>query len=202
MTSESKDVPVTPGSASLDTGPMYSGKTSSMLTDIERKAYGFPCVIIKYAKDVRYGTVDQITSHNTRTISSRPKTEASESIRIIAASKLSDVVLYESEKNVGLDEGQFYPDLKDGVVAWLKEGRNVFVAALNSDYKRVMFPTLVSVFPYFKKVRLHTAICMFCHKEEAQYSKCIVPEKMKGVKEYIGGIESYKSCCDSCWDKV
>lgn len=202
MTSETKEEnSVQSGTITLYVGPMFSGKTSTMLTAIERKAYGFPCVIIKYIKDTRYGTADEIKSHNTRVISSRPRNEMGESIRIIVVGKLSDVVLHEAENNIGIDEGQFFPDLNEQSNIWADAGKHVIIAALNGTFERKMFSTVSSLIPNCIKIEKLTAVCMFCHRRDAHWTKRTI--RVAGDKEeFIGGTESYKACCRVCWDKV
>jgi hypothetical protein len=50
-------------------------------------------------------------------------------LRVVAASRRLDVELGADVLHVGVDEGQFFPDLRAALDGWIREGRRVYVGA-------------------------------------------------------------------------
>ncbi len=83
-------------------GPMFSGKSTELIRRLKRyKIARYECLIVKYARDVRYSS-EGISTHDRH------------SLKAVSATALAD--LRERAKDydvVGVDEGQF-------VSAWLE----------------------------------------------------------------------------------
>src|ERR1700677_2191846 len=91
-------------------GPMYSDKTSDLVSRIRRAAYADQaCVIIKCKRDTRYEAGEMVASHSEIRQGSSPAGPAMAPIRVVVAERLSDILV--TEPVVGVDEGQFFPDL-------------------------------------------------------------------------------------------
>ena len=116
-------------------GPMFAGKTTLMISKVERAAIAeLDCLIIKHTADSRYTDEAEIHAHSGRTVSE------SNSISTVKANCLEDVS--EQVKRVqvvGIDEGQFYPDLIACCEKWANAGKRVIVAALDGTYAREPF---------------------------------------------------------------
>lgn len=92
------------GEIQLILGPMFSGKTSELIRRIKRyETANHKCMVIKYAKDVRYDDGDEqaansISTHDRNKLNATMKaTELSEQVEQLA-------VAYSV---IGIDEGQF-----------------------------------------------------------------------------------------------
>ena len=103
------------GRIDLIFGPMFSGKTSDLLNRIRRyKIANKKCVVVKYSLDTRYHDSD-ISSHDF------------DVHEAVCAKQLSDVEKLVIDSDViGIDEGQFYPDIIDFCEKNGKFGKNCY----------------------------------------------------------------------------
>lgn len=178
------------GKLILNVGPMFSGKTSEIHQQFERKTRAcVPCLLVKYASDNRYST-DHVVSHkdmfgNFRQIPCINISYLSELDRLIKDS--------ESKPNtIFIDEIQFFPD-KEYVNVILENDINVTASGLNGDWQRKMFPGMDDLFARAYDIKMFQSICGFCKSEDACYSKKISEEAG------IGGHEKYLSACLDCY---
>ena len=63
---------------------------------------------------------------------------------------------------IGVDEGQFFPDLVDFCEYAAEQGKIVLVAALDGTYQRQGFPAILNIIPLAEHVVKLTAVCMLC----------------------------------------
>ena len=62
-----------------------------------------------------------------------------------------------------IDEGQFFPDLKEYVVKWCEEyKKNIIVIGLDGDYKRNPFGQILDLIPIADNVMKLKAMCKLC----------------------------------------
>jgi thymidine kinase len=156
------------GSAEFFLGPMFSEKTTSVGRRIKRaRLGGLACVFVKSATDVRYGAGPAIRTHGGASIEASPATDDLGRLRIVEARRLLGVELAPDEFDVGVDEGQFFPDLREALDAWMREGRRVYVAALDGDFCRKAFPAVAAALPLATRIVKLTAVCMLCGVGEA-----------------------------------
>ena len=141
------------------------------------------CMIIKYAKDVRY-SAENVATHDRQMMPARPV-----------------LCLGEMDKEVGrydvvaIDEGQFYPDLVHYVERWVNQGLIVIVAALDGTFQRKPFGAVLDLVPLADHVVKLTAICAHCQRD-APFSKRIGTET---EVEVLGGTEKYVAVCHACY---
>jgi thymidine kinase len=190
------------GELTLIMGPMFSGKTSAVMESITRHRYaGINALVIKYKGDNRYGEGSHIQTHAGSRHGEHAGTEKLSPLHIRAVERLSQVVLPECEKLViGIDEGQFYPDLREGVAAWLAAGHTIFIAALDGDYQQQMFQPVVSVLPLATHITKLHAVCMKCRSADG--SPVPAPFTRRtcagGAQKLIGGEDVYQAVCARC----
>lgn len=96
---------------------------------------------------------------------------------------------------IGIDEGQFFPDLIDFCESFANSGKIVVVAALDGTYQRKAFGEIMNLVPLAENVIKLNAICMRCFKN-ASFTKRISDEK---AVEIIGGTDKYMSVCRQCY---
>lgn len=207
------------GTLTLILGAMFAGKTTEMIVRVlglshapERRA-----VIVLYAEDDRYNVGDSIATHNYPAL---PALASAERVQVIRASTLADArqkmgalggtgdssTSDSSGTNdsstsddgklpdiIGIDEGQMFPDLEHAGM-WADRGACVFVAALNSDFRRAPFPGVAQLAP--DDVIFRRAECTDCKERPAAFTFRMSNDDALLV---IGGAESYRALCRACY---
>eukprot|EP01006_Ploeotia_vitrea_P061529 TRINITY_DN78328_c0_g1_i1.p1 TRINITY_DN78328_c0_g1~~TRINITY_DN78328_c0_g1_i1.p1 ORF type:complete len:265 (+),score=38.18 TRINITY_DN78328_c0_g1_i1:36-797(+) len=179
----------TPGRIELVIGPMFAGKTTELLRRMRFHLYSQKrCLVIKNKMDTRYnseGEVDSVVSHN------RDQIEA------VAAAKLGDVEEWLHKADViGIDEGQFFPDLKDFAEKAANMGKHVIIAALDGDYKREPFGDVCQIVPLAEEISKLHAICMTCKAHKAAFTRRLCAGDQV---ELVGGADKYIAVCRACY---
>ena len=185
------------GSIELIIGPMFSEKTTEMISRIRRASVADEyAVVIKWEKDTRYETGATIASHADIRQSSTKGSSSGAPIRVVIAKTLADVVLDEKEVVIGIDEGQFYPDLVEQCEKWARGGRRVIVAALDGDFMRRPFGHVCDLIPLCEVVEKRRGVCMECRSADSAFTQRF-GDGTAIVQE--GGSESYRSVCRWCY---
>jgi thymidine kinase len=174
------------GRIELIIGPMFAGKTSELLRRLRRHHYSRKqCLVVKAAKDERYSTTC-VSSHDKQQMSAT-----------------SCATLFEVKKEmapyhvIGIDEGQFFPDLRAFAEWAANQGKIVIIAALDGDFKRQPFGDVCSLIPLAEKVDKLTAVCMICQSSEASFSHRLVSSR---DVELVGGADKYVAACRECYN--
>ncbi len=77
-------------------------------------------------------------------------------------------------------------------------GKIVFISALNANFKRESFETIIKIIPKCDSIIYLKSICGFCEDaNDASFTLRIVENKDEVL---IGGIEAYKPCCRNCYN--
>ncbi len=173
---------------------MFSGKTSELLRLVERQQIAKRrCVLIRYSKgtrslspltpDDRYST-DCVATHHGQQM---PAVSATTLRSVLPECLNYDVV--------GIDEGQFFPDVVDVADELANYGKVVIIASLDGTFERLPFPSRVLdlVARAEHVVKLH-AVCSVCGGN-APFSKRLSQEKDVQV---IGGADKYIAVCRAC----
>ena len=185
-------------------GPMFSGKTTRMLESIQKERMGgVDCLVVKHAKDSRYTSGAAIQTHNQRLFTTETGEEATApgSQRIVMAEDLLSLEVASNEAVVGVDEGQFFGDLRAAILQWQNEGRRVIVSALDGDYGRQMFAPIIEALPLATAIVKLSAVCTECalrkkKRVDAPYTlRCVQSVE----KTLIGGQGVYKAVCLGCY---
>ena len=161
---------------------MFSGKSTELIRRLKRYQIArYECLIIKYAKDKRYNS-ECIATHDQQTL------------HAINADRLGDLDISNYDV-IGIDEGQFFPDVVHFCESAANAGKVVIVAALDGTYQKRGFGNFLELVPLAEHVIKLTAVCMLCFGE-GSYTKRISNEK---EVEVIGGAEKYMSVCRKCY---
>lgn len=169
-------------------GPMFSGKSTELIRRLQRfKIARYNCLIVKYANDNRYTEGESIATHD------------KQMLQAVNATKLNDLKnkfnIVDDYDVIGIDEGQFFPDIVEFAEAMANIGKTVIVAALDGTYQRKGFASILELVPLAEHVIKLTAVCMICF-EDGSYTKRITEDK---EIEVIGGAEKYMATCRSCY---
>lgn len=166
-------------------GPMFSGKTTELLRRIKRyQVANHSCMVIKYEKDNRYD-VDGVATHDRQTL------------RASACSVLDHIKSKAMDYSVlGIDEGQFFPDVVEFSEEMASLGKTVIIAALDGTFQRQAFGRVLDLVPLAESVVKLNAVCMHCFKDAA-FTKRLGEEKKV---EVIGGADKYMAVCRDCYN--
>ncbi|XP_025892658.1 thymidine kinase, cytosolic isoform X1 [Nothoprocta perdicaria] len=193
-------------------GPMFSGKSTELMRRVRRfQLAQYRCLLVKYAKDTRYGTAG-LSTHDRSTMEALP------------ACLLQDV--YQEALGsavIGIDEGQFFPDIVEFCEMMANTGKTIIVAALDGTFQRKAFGSILNLVPLAESVVKLNAVCMECYRE-ASYTKRLGAERevtssccpRAGTSfgeppcraqlarspcqvEVIGGADKYHSVCRTCY---
>lgn len=167
-------------------GSMFSGKTEELIRRLRRARIADQSVeIFKPAKDTRY-SVEDVVSHDARTIASRPVNSSAEILEVAA-----DIHV------IGIDEAQFFDE---GITLVCEElairGHRVIIAGLDMDFRGRPFgpmPDLLAVAEYITK--LH-AICLHCGNL-ATHTYRLTPDAETVV---LGEKDIYEARCRHCFN--
>lgn len=175
----------------LFTGPMFVGKTTTMFKAVTDHAdKGDHSVIIKPGTDSR-GSFDTIFTHD--------GDKKNQNVSIIVADTIQEAFLSlpDNVKVVGIDEGQFFPDLYK--LTDSQKGLNIYISALSGDFLQRPFAgieKLVAACTELKVVTL-TGKCMGedgCPNPSEYSIRSIKDDRLV----VVGGSELYKAVCYKC----
>ena len=160
---------VFPTSFQVIFGPMFSGKSTELIRRLQRfKIARYNCLIVKYANDKRYTEDDAIATHDRQML------------QAVNATKLNDLKskfnIVDDYDVIGIDEGQFFPDIIEFAESMANNGKTVIVAALDGTYQRKGFANILELVPLAEHVIKLTAVCMICF-EDGSYTKRITEDK-------------------------
>ena len=177
-------------------GPMFCGKTSSLLHKLSlHKMCGKRVLYVNSDIDTR--TDGGFSTHN-------PLIKDSLDIDQVKVHKLADIMDRMNEYDVvGIDESQFFDDLVPNVKALVISLRKiVYVGGLTGDSNMSLFGNMFRLIPLSNKVTTLNAICEGCSKvgamREANFTKRIVNESESIL---VGGHDSYIPVCRECYYK-
>ncbi|GLT80197.1 hypothetical protein SLA2020_516500 [Shorea laevis] len=163
-------------------GPMFSGKTTTLLHRIQSESItGRSVAVIKSDKDARYG-LDSIVTHD------GAKLPCWALANLSSFKEKFGLDAYDKLDVIGIDEAQFFEDLYDFCrEAADHDGKTVIVAGLDGDYLRRSFGSVLDI------IRLAelTARCELCGKR-AFFSLRKTEETQT---ELIGGADVYMPVC-------
>lgn len=164
-------------------GPMFSGKTSELIRRLKRHSIAnSKCLAVKYENDIRYSS-DNISTHEKMIYVAK------------CASKLMPLMEEALKYDViGIDEGQFFPDILLFCNELRNAGKIVIVSALDMNFKREPFSLSALLSGIADESLKMKAVCVVC-KKDAAFSKRLTTEQ---TLEVIGGAETYAATCLFC----
>lgn len=174
------------GYVKIYTGPMFAGKTTRMVWDVERyRLAKKSCIIIRHSSDTRY--TDDSTKILTHSGQEYDKTP------IMLSDDLLSLDLSEYDV-VGIDELQFFVDNVPGVEKLAQMGKIVICAALDADYRAQPFGNIHLITAAAEYVEKLSAVCVYCG-DNAGFT--VRTSTCTDVVE-VGGADKYVSTCRTC----
>lgn len=161
------------------TGPMFGGKTSRMLSTLERAKYQRKVIkLFKPKIDSRYSTESVVTHMGTRW----------RSINVDKGDEILDHV--GKAEVVAVDEAFMIEGVAETLKKLFKEGRSVYVSSLQLSSRGIAFDEMQKMMPWATKVEICPAVC-FCG-EDAYYT---VPITQNQEPIGVGGADNYEPRC-------
>tara|TARA_Y100000589_G_C27157559_1_gene631427 strand:- start:1464 stop:2012 length:549 start_codon:yes stop_codon:yes gene_type:complete len=136
-------------------GPMFAGKSTELIKRIRKlSVLNKKYISIKPIIDKRYSE-KQIVSHNNDRIFCSCFDTIDEFIKIVNIKDLDTVFI---------EEAQFFPDLKDGVLQIVENFNcNVVIVGLDGDSNRNKFGQILDLIPYSDTCTKISALCKRCN---------------------------------------
>ena len=174
-------------SLTLVIGPMFSGKSSYLLTSIRKyKELDWSTYVITSNLDKRYTSDNKIVNHN------QDYAVADASVKYLNEVNSSKEYLH--AKVVIIEEAQFYPDLVEFVLEAVEVyDKHVIVAGLDGDASRKPFGKLLELIPYADTIIKLKALCKKCGDGTEALFTCKKVHDDATVD--IGGSDKYEALC-------
>ena len=182
------------GSLELIIGPMFSGKTKLLISRYKEitnttSNTSNNILVINYYKDTRYSS-NSIVSHD------------GESIPAINMSVINNIFYLYNESNFNnynyiiINEGQFFPDLKDAVIKLIElYNKNVVICGLDCDYKQEKFGQIWDLIPHANNIVKLQGKCNKC-SNKSLFTHRLTNE----VSQEVIGVHNYIPLCRSCYN--
>ena len=174
-------------SVDLVIGPMFSGKTTTLLTyekkfQITKKNY----ICINHTFDLRYTSDGKLATHD-------GKVSSGQHIKVSNLMDIQEVFLSQFDAFI-IDEVQFFKDVDKFVSNWSSKGKIIVCAGLNSDYKLDPFESVSSLIPKCDTIQHLKALCVDCGSEAPFTERCVDIKQ----QTLIGTSDIYKPKCRKC----
>jgi thymidine kinase len=177
-----------PGELHLIMGPMFSSKTTTLISKLDRHTLGQTVLAINHELDTRY------SMHGLRTHDGK----SFPCVRLSSLQMIFDHPQYHAADCVSIDESQFFSDLVPSVKRMVEvDHKIVYVAGLSGSFRRELFGHMHELIPWADSVTLLNAVCMDCRDGTTPglFSKLIIPKGGNGNDVLIGGSNQYKAVC-------
>jgi len=201
----------------VETGPMFSGKTSELLDQANRlliaeEIQGVDFLVFNHASDTRYGK-NVIGSHGHISLEAIAVKDSRAIFDTIFDIDAEDNITLKSNRellsNLFIDEAQFFDSNLPQVVEFidrfyrenLDQGINIFCAGLDMNFRGEPFGPMPQLLAIANKVNKFTAVCKECPKgspRNAQYTQRLIngkPAKYTDPIILVGAAESYTARC-------
>lgn len=179
------------GYLSLIVGPMYSGKTTTIL-ELKKKydLTNMKSLVINYAEDKRYDS-KLLSTHDKR------------KINCMNLYNLTDIMKQDILQFYDIfliNEGQFFQDLKDVVIELVdKYNKKVYIAGLDGDFERNGFTQIKELYSYADEIIKKYSICVECKTgKRALFSYRLTNER----EQKVIGADNYIPLCRSCYNRL
>lgn len=186
-----------PSALTVITGPMFSGKTESLIRLVKRtRDASLPVQVFVPATDTRNG-VGVVRSHGGLDL---------EALGINAWAVDPDQLETLSERVrsgmrlVAIDEAQFFPlAIVAQVRKLLQRDIHVVVAGLDRDYREEPFGPMPSLLALADSVMKLTSICVECKQDTARltYRRTNATQQV-----LLGAAEAYAPMCRGCYNRA
>lgn len=168
----------------LYVGPMFGGKTTRMLSQVERYSYmGEEALVFKPKIDERY-EVESIVTHAGKSIPAMRVQHGDDIQRLVSALHGSSPTV------VAIDEAFMIPGSGEAAIQLFHRGHTILVSSLQLSSDGSPFEEVQQMFPYATYVAVCPAVDPIS-KSDAYYTEKIGGKQESGTVE-VGGSEMYR----------
>lgn len=197
----------------IETGPMFSSKSTSLIGHIERyliaeKELGVDILVFNHASDERYGK-NQIVSHSGLKVDAIAVPDSVGIFQtIFEITRDHKIVLkpcYQDRLTaVFIDEAQFFDRALPELVSFIDSlGIDVYAAGLDTDFKGETFGPMGDLMARANTVSKHTAVCKkkvnghICGEPATQTQRLVngLPANYHDPIILVGADEAYTARC-------
>lgn len=165
-------------------GPMFSAKTTSLLSILDRFKYqGKRIAVFKPKLDDRYD-IDNISTYSGWKI-------PAVCVKIGADILEHLTGLNESPHVIAVDEAFMIPGVSDALIWLYRNGYSIIVSSLDLSSAGKPFEEIERMLPWATKVEKLSAVCVVCNSD-AYYT---YKKQLGGDEIEIGGAELYEPRC-------
>ena len=200
----------------VETGPMFSGKSTELLTQAERlviagEIQGVDFLVFNHHSDTCYGK-NVIASHghiSLEAIAAQSSRDIFDTIFNVDNQKISLKEGRNLLTAIFVDEGQFFDNNLGNILEYidrffldnLGQNINIFCAGLDMDFRGEPFGPMPDILSRAHKVNKFVAVCKECKKgtpNNAQYTQRLIngePASYDDPIVLVGASESYTARC-------
>ena len=164
-------------------GPMFGGKTTKLLSAIDRYKYqGRKIIAFKPNVDERYSKEEIVTHWNTRVPAKRIRHG-------------TDIISYISDNEkfvIAVDESFMIPGVAETLIALFQSGHTIVVSSLQLSSDFTPYEEMQAMMPFATKIEVCPAVCSTCGAD-AHYTKKIGGRSDHQIE--VGGPEMYQPKC-------
>ena len=192
-------------------GPMYAGKSTRLVEVYNQcKFCDISVAVINHTIDNRYdeellSTHDQIKIPCIKTERLMDLWLDESSINILTDSlddiskipRIQEKFKIRRSEVVLINEGQFFPDLKEFVDYLLKNEKKVYICGLDGDFERKKFGQILDLIPLCDKITKLTSLCSLCKDgTPGIFSMRLTKE----TEQTVVGSDNYIPVCRKCYE--
>jgi len=155
--------------------------------DVKRIAcerIGGRCLLIRYRQDQRYHS-NALATHN--------GILDGEAVAADTLAEMEPLAL--CADFIFIDEGQFFPDLREHCIRWACQGKEVTVAALDAYANQDLWPEVARLLPWAVSLQKLNAVCTTCGSDAPL---TVSVDGSRKAETKIGGKEMYTASCIHC----
>jgi len=196
------------GELTLITGPMFAGKTSTLIKKIEEaRTNGKRVQVFKPLCDTR-SAPGQITTHEEISLPAIGINSTEDLKRKIDPS--CDVYAFDEFQFYHVDftpSANFIPYGDENFapyIVYLVQNLNkiVWAAGLNLTYNRKQpFKNMLMLAPFAKEIVVREAKCTLCKCPHAQFTQRVINGQKNAPTFIVGGKELYQPRCSHCYEE-
>lgn len=184
----------------LIAGPMYSGKSTGLLSRIERSIYGKKRVaLIRPKKDDRGYFTHSTGNSLLETFIKDMRLDLYEVSEFTAEKSMG---VLDTHDDIFVDE--YFMIKNCALLAKMANeviiDQNIYFAGLLATSENKLFPEAIELLPYCDEIEKRHSVCMRCGAPVANYSMFIGSDKKETI--VVGDTDKYQCVCKKCYKRV